>query len=73
VRLAALPGVAVTEIVVPHGSHWSTGIWSLARGDQVAALGALGRWTGTTARLPTAQLERVLPELGPLPRGASRK
>jgi hypothetical protein len=61
------PGPDAFRLVVPHGSHWSTGIWSLGAADQAAALDALGRWTGTTAHLPAEPLVRALPELGPVP------
>jgi hypothetical protein len=36
--------------VVPQGSHWSTGIYSLPAADQDAAIANLERWAGVTRR-----------------------
>ncbi len=44
---AVAPGRDAFRLVVPQGSHWSSGIYSLPPADQTIALDALARWTGT--------------------------
>jgi hypothetical protein len=39
---------------VPHGSHWSTGIYSLGEEDAITAVAALERWGGVTGRSSSA-------------------
>ncbi|MCE9579208.1 MAG: hypothetical protein K8W52_39155 [Deltaproteobacteria bacterium] len=58
------PGRDAFRLVVPQGSHWSTGIYSLTPTDQAIALDALARWVGG----PRA---RVVPAPLPLPQRAT--
>ncbi|HTJ41433.1 MAG TPA: S28 family serine protease [Kofleriaceae bacterium] len=48
------------RLIVPHGSHWSSGIYSLAPADNTAARAALARWTGVP--LTDARVVPALPE-----------
>lgn len=49
------------RLVVPQGSHWSSGIYSLAPADQQIAQDALQRWTGVALRRAT--LAAPVPDL----------
>jgi hypothetical protein len=57
---AVAPDHDAFRFLVPEGSHWSSGIYSLPAADQATALAALSRWTGV--KVTAARVAPALPE-----------
>ncbi|MBS1123852.1 MAG: putative secreted tripeptidyl aminopeptidase [Deltaproteobacteria bacterium] len=61
---AGYPAMATSadaiDLRVLHGSHWSSGIYSLGLEDQQAAVSALRRWAGLTAQAAAPEIQRPL-------------
>jgi hypothetical protein len=64
------PGRDAYRYETPHGSHWSSGIYSIPAADQTAAIASLRRWAGVTSSAAPHRPPAPMATRGP---GAARR